>query len=103
MGGCENVHRMRKSPRLRSGLLRLLGQCFAAILNVFQDAFQTLSGQLRSGGYFLNVGKGVGVVGLLAKLFEEWIDLGENEEHFPATPRLQKEVFVERAVQHEGR
>src|SRR6266404_1867818 len=31
------------------------------------------------------------------------MDLGENEEHFSATARLQKEFFVERAVQHEGR
>src|SRR6267154_5983078 len=103
MGGCENVHRTTKISRLRSGLLPLLGLCFAAILNVFQDAFQTLAGQLRSGSYFLDVCEGVGIVGLLAKFFEERIDLGENEEHFSATARLQKEVFVKRAVQHEER
>src|SRR5713101_3005704 len=103
MGSDENVRGMTKGARLRSSLLRLLGQRFAAILNIFRDALQTLAGQFRSGGYFLDVGEGVRIVRLLAKFFEEGIDLGENEEHFSAATRLQKEVFVERALQHEGR
>src|ERR1700687_6418034 len=98
MCGDENVHGLKKSARLRSGLLRWLGQCFAAILNILRNAFQPLAGGLRSGGYFLDVGEGVGIVGFLAKFFKERIDLGENEEHFAAAARLQKESFVERAV-----
>src|SRR5882762_1624100 len=103
MGGDEHAPRITKSGRLRSALLRRLGQRFAAILNILQDAFQTLAGGFRSRGYFLDVGKGVGIVGFLSKFFEKRMDLCENEEHFSATARLQKEFFVERAVQHEGR
>src|SRR5437588_10241459 len=93
----------KKSARLRSALFRRFGQRLAAILNILRDAFQTLAGGFRSRGYFLDVGKGVGIIGFLSKFFEERMDLSENEEHFSATARLQKEFFVERAVHYEGR
>src|ERR1700675_1747245 len=92
-----------KSARLRSALLRRLGQRFAAILNILRDAFQTLAGGFRSGDYFFDIGECIGVVGFRSKFFEKRMDLGENEEHFSATARLQKEFFMERAVHHEGR
>src|SRR3981189_2784212 len=102
MGGDEHVPRIMKSVRLRSALLRRLGQRFAPILNILRDALQTLAGGFRSRGYFFDIGEGVGIVGFLSKFFKERMDLGENEEHFSATTRLQKEVFFERAVQHDG-
>src|SRR3977135_3427844 len=100
MGGNEHAPRVMKSARLRSALLRRLGQRFAPILNILRDPLQTPAGGFRSRGYLLDVGKGVGIVGFLSKFFEKRMDLGENEEHFSATARLQKEFFVERAVQH---
>src|ERR1700674_591705 len=103
MGGDEYVPRIMKSARLRSALLRRLGQRFAPILNILRNAFQTLAGGSRPGGYFFDISEGVGIVGFLSKFFEERSDLGENEEHFSATARLQKEFFMERAVHHEGR
>src|SRR5208282_1902404 len=102
MRGDENVPRITEC-RLRSALLRRLGQRFAASLNILRDALQTLAGQLRPGRYFLDVRKGVGIAGLLAKFLKKRMDLGENEEHFAAAARLQKELFAERALQHEGR
>src|ERR1700675_4226341 len=103
MAGEEHVPRIMKSARLRSALLRRLGQRFAPILNILRDAFQGRAGGFRSRGYFFDIGEGIGIVGFLSKFFEERMDLGENEEHFSATTRLQKEFFVERAVQNEGR
>src|ERR1700681_467941 len=104
MGRDEHVPPcMKKSARSRSALLCRLGERFATILNMMQDALQTLARQFRSRGYFLNVGKGIGIVGFRSKFLEERMDLGENKEHFAATARLQKKFFVERAVPHERR
>src|SRR5467141_3950410 len=107
MGGDEHAPRImtqnKKSARLRSGLFRRFGQRLAAILNILRDALQTPAGGFRPGGYFFYIGEGVGIIGFLSKLFEERMDLGENEEHFSATARLKKEFFIERALQHEGR
>src|ERR1700675_1895995 len=104
MGGDEHVPTlMKKSAPPRSALPCRLGERFAAILNILQDALQTLARQFRSRGYFLNVGKGIGIIGFRSKFLEERMDLGENKEHFAATARLQKKFFVERAVHHERR
>src|SRR5208282_1780959 len=94
---------MKKSARPRSALLCRLGHLFAANLNVLRNALQTLAGGFRPGGYFLDVSEGFGIVHFLAKFFEKGMNLGENEKHFAAATRLQKEFLVERAVQHERR
>src|ERR1700733_987278 len=93
MTGCE---------RRNSALLRRLGQRFAALLGHRDHAFQSLPPGLRSRGYFFDMGESLGTVGLLAKFLKERIDFAQNKEHFSAAARLQEEVFVERAVPHEG-
>src|SRR5271155_3613143 len=93
----------KRRAALRSALLRRFGQRFAALLNILRDALQAPASDLRPGNYFLDVAEGIGIVGLLAKFLNEGMDLGENEEHFAATARLQKEFFIERAVEHERR
>jgi len=89
MGGGENVFWITmKGALLRSSLLCRLGQRFEAILDIFRDSFQSLAGGLRPSGYFLDVGEGVGIVGFLAKFFEEGIDLGKNKKHLAAAAGL---------------
>src|SRR5438445_13341545 len=107
MGGDEHAPRImtqnKKSARLRSGLFRRFGQRLAAILNILRDAFQTPAGGFRPGGYFFDIGEGVGIVGFLSKLFKERMDLGENVEHFSATARLHTEFIVASAGLYDRR
>src|SRR5260370_37551383 len=94
---------MKKSARPRSALPCRLGERFAAILNILQDALQTLARQFRPRGYFLNVGKGIGIVGFRSKFLEEPMDLGENKEDFAATARLEEKFLVDLAVHQQIR
>ena len=53
-----------------------------------------LRASLRGGGNFFHVGEHFGIVHLLANLLEEWMHLGEDEEHLAATAGLQKEFSL---------
>lgn len=81
--------------------LMRLGQLFAAVFHILRDLLQALAGSLRSGRNLLDMQKQVGIIQLLANLFQEGFDLGENKKHFAAAAGLHKELFVERALQNE--
>src|SRR5271165_5127769 len=104
MGGDKNVPRITvwgKSSKLRSALFRGLRHCGASNLDILQDPFQPLACCFRTGRHFLNVGEGVRIVRFLTKLLKKWIDFRKNKEHLSTASGLQKEFFIEGAMQHE--
>ena len=73
----------------------------------FSIFFKTRSRRLRAVfepvATFSMLAKAFGIVHFLTNFFQERMDLGKNEKHFSAASGLQKELFIESAMQHEGR
>jgi hypothetical protein len=84
----EDDHSRKRRLRLCLALPGRLGEGLAAILDILRDALQSLARGLRSRSDLLYVGKGIGIVGLLAKFFKKRMNFGEDKKHFAAAPGL---------------
>src|ERR1035438_6191945 len=78
-----------------------LGSPLAHHLDALEHELQAILAPLRVGDDFLDVVKHLGIADLLAQLFQEGMDLRENDKHLSAERGLQEQVFVQYALEHQ--